>query len=98
MMARILKWLVIGIIAIIVVAVWAGTRFFYGIDLGGAGHSPSSNVIEDYINIKREKSTWKKWSNYRQVWNLSANRKKNPNSRQKPNNCITMPFIMIYTI
>ncbi|OOF74043.1 hypothetical protein BKG99_10945 [Rodentibacter caecimuris] len=50
MMVRILKWLVISIIALIVIAIWVGTRFFNGIDLGGAGHSPSSNFIEDYIN------------------------------------------------
>ncbi|OOF81610.1 DUF6396 domain-containing protein [Rodentibacter caecimuris] len=50
MMARIFKWLVVSVIALVVVAVWAGYRFFNGIDLGGAGHSPSTNIIEDYIN------------------------------------------------
>ncbi|OOF71092.1 DUF6396 domain-containing protein [Rodentibacter caecimuris] len=50
MMARIFKWLVVSIIALIVIAIWAGNRFFNGIDLGGAGHTPSSNFIEDYMN------------------------------------------------
>ncbi|WP_288065381.1 sel1 repeat family protein [Rodentibacter caecimuris] len=50
MMVRILKWIVIGVIALIVIAIWAGNRFFNGIDLGGAGHTPSSNFIEDYMN------------------------------------------------
>ncbi|MCQ9124216.1 DUF6396 domain-containing protein [Rodentibacter caecimuris] len=50
MMARIFKWLVISIIALIAIAIWAGNRFFNGIDLGGAGHTPSSNFIEDYMN------------------------------------------------
>ncbi|WP_369801892.1 hypothetical protein [Rodentibacter sp. Ppn85] len=57
MIARIFKWLVIGVIALIVVAIWAGTRFFNGIDLGGAGHSPSSNFIEDYINKYQARKT-----------------------------------------
>ncbi|OOF78472.1 hypothetical protein BKG96_05700 [Rodentibacter caecimuris] len=50
MMARILKWIVIGVIALIVIAIWAGNRFFNGIDLGSSGHSPSTNFIEDYMN------------------------------------------------
>ncbi|WP_239690368.1 hypothetical protein [Rodentibacter caecimuris] len=57
MIARIFKWLVIGVIALIVVAIWAGYRFFNGIDLGGTGHSPSTNIIEDYINKYQARKT-----------------------------------------
>ena len=63
MVARIFKIIVIVMTALIVLAIWAGMSLFKGIDLGGTGHSTSPGMT----NIKREKSKWKKWNNYRQI-------------------------------
>ena len=44
-------------IALIVLAIWAGMSLFKGIDLGGAGHSTSPGIIDEYKarKIKMEK-------------------------------------------
>ena len=41
MVARIFKIIVIVIIALIILAIWAGMSLFRGIDLGGTGHATS---------------------------------------------------------
>ena len=57
MVARILKIIVIVITALIVLVVWAGMSLFKGVDLGGAGHSTSPGMIDEYKarKIKMEK-------------------------------------------
>ncbi|WP_315567467.1 DUF6396 domain-containing protein [Aggregatibacter aphrophilus] len=57
MVARIFKIIVIAMIALIVLAIWAGMSLFKGIDLGGAGHSTSPGIIDEYKarKIKMEK-------------------------------------------
>ena len=57
MVARIFKIIVIVIIALIVLAIWAGMSLFQGIDLGGTGHSTSPGIIDEYKarKIKMEK-------------------------------------------
>ena len=57
MVARIFKIIVIVIIALIILAVWAGMSLFKGIDLGGAGHTTSPGIIDEYKarKIKMEK-------------------------------------------
>ena len=57
MVARIFKIIVIVIIALIILAIWAGMSLFKGIDLGGAGHTTSPGIIDEYKarKIKMEK-------------------------------------------
>ena len=57
MVARIFKIIVIAMIALIVLAIWAGMSLFQGIDLGGTGHSTSPGMIDEYKarKIKMEK-------------------------------------------
>ena len=57
MVARIFKIIVIVITALIVLVVWAGMSLFKGVDLGGAGHSTSPGMIDEYKarKIKMEK-------------------------------------------
>ena len=57
MVARIFKIIVIVITALIVLAIWAGMSLFKGLDLGGAGHSTSPGIIDEYKarKIKMEK-------------------------------------------
>ncbi|SSZ30502.1 Uncharacterised protein [Aggregatibacter aphrophilus] len=64
MVARIFKIIVIIMTVLIVLAIWAGMSLFEGVDLGGAGHSTSPELL---TNTKREKSKWKKWNNYKQI-------------------------------
>ena len=57
MVARIFKIIVIAMIALIVLAIWAGMSLFKGIDLGGTGHPTSPGIIDEYKarKIKMEK-------------------------------------------
>ena len=57
MVARIFKIIVIAMIALIVLAIWAGMSLFRGIDLGGTGHPTSPGIIDEYKarKIKMEK-------------------------------------------
>ena len=57
MVARIFKIIVIAMIALIVLAIWAGMSLFQGIDLGGTGHPTSPGIIDEYKarKIKMEK-------------------------------------------
>ena len=57
MVARIFKIIVIVIIALIILAIWAGMSLFRGIDLGGTGHATSPGIIDEYKarKIKMEK-------------------------------------------
>ena len=57
MVARIFKIIVIIMTVLIVLAIWAGMSLFEGVDLGGAGHSTSPGVIDEYKarKIKMEK-------------------------------------------
>ena len=57
MVARIFKIIVIAMIALIVLARWAGMSVFRGIDLGGTGHPTSPGIIDEYKarKIKMEK-------------------------------------------
>ena len=57
MVARIFKIIVIAMIALIVLAIWAGMSLFKGIDLGGTGHATSPGIIDEYKarKIKMEK-------------------------------------------
>ena len=57
MVARIFKIIVIAMIALIVLAIWAGMSLFNGIDLGGTGHATSPGIIDEYKarKIKMEK-------------------------------------------
>lgn len=57
MVARIFKIIVIAMIALIVLVIWVGMSLFKGVDLGGAGHSTSPGVIDEYKarKIKMEK-------------------------------------------
>ena len=57
MVARIFKIIVIIMTVLIVLAIWAGMSLFDGVDLGGAGHSTSPGVIDEYKarKIKMEK-------------------------------------------
>ena len=57
MVARIFKIIVIVMIALIVLAIWAGMSLFRGIDLGGTGHATSPGIIDEYKarKIKMEK-------------------------------------------
>ena len=57
MVARIFKIIVIVIIALIILAIWAGMSLFKGIDLGGTGHATSPGIIDEYKarKIKMEK-------------------------------------------
>jgi len=48
MVARIFKIIVIVITTLIVLVIWAGISLFKGIDLGGAGHSTSPGIIDEY--------------------------------------------------
>ena len=48
MVARIFKIIVIIMTVLIVLAIWAGISLFEGVDLGGAGHSTSPGVIDEY--------------------------------------------------
>ena len=57
MVARIFKTIVIAMIALIILAIWAGMSLFKGIDLGGTGHATSPGIIDEYKarKIKMEK-------------------------------------------
>ena len=57
MVARIFKIIVIIMTVLIVLVIWAGMSLFKGVDLGGAGHSTSPGVIDEYKarKIKMEK-------------------------------------------